>query len=106
MRYLLVPVLALATLGTHAQLLSFEEWQVKSDEDIRLQPRYGDRGPSEVNRVIDEDVFVNITNNRNRQRAIEEKIPFDSPRLKSQNPDLAAVIERVEPREDIVVDLP
>jgi phage protein D len=43
---------------------------------------------------------------RNRQRAIEEKIPFDSPRLRSQNPDLAAVIERVEPREDVVVDLP
>lgn len=74
MRYLALSLLAFATLGTHAQLLSFEEWQVKSDEDIRLQPRYGDRGPSEVNRVIDEDVFVNITNNRNRQRAISDSL--------------------------------
>lgn len=43
---------------------------------------------------------------RGRQKAIEEKIAFDSPKLKKQNPDLAKVIERVEPRDDIVVDLP
>jgi phage protein D len=43
---------------------------------------------------------------RNRQKPIEEKIAFDSPKLKAQNPDLAKVIERIEPREDIVVDLP
>ncbi len=71
---LLSLLLLLGGAAANAQLLSFEEWQVKSDEDIRLKPRYGDAGPSEVNKVIDEDVFVTITNNRNRQRAISDSL--------------------------------
>ncbi|MBP7408313.1 MAG: hypothetical protein KA941_06095 [Flavobacteriales bacterium] len=67
-------LLLLSSVASQAQLLSFEEWQIKSDEDLRLQPRYGDRGPSEMNSVIDEDVFVAITNNRNRQRAVSDSL--------------------------------
>ncbi|MBK8498229.1 MAG: hypothetical protein IPL52_05310 [Flavobacteriales bacterium] len=74
MRILTLPIVLLVALTSSAQLLSFEEWQIKSEEDIRLQPRYGDRGPSEMNAAIDEDVFVAITNNRNRQRAISDSL--------------------------------
>jgi phage protein D len=42
---------------------------------------------------------------RARQRAIEEKVAYDAPALRGQNPDLARLIERIEPREDIVVDV-
>ncbi|HRH39903.1 MAG TPA: hypothetical protein PK760_16250, partial [Flavobacteriales bacterium] len=74
MRSLLLSLAVLSAAISNAQLLSFEEWQVKSEEDIRLQPRYGDRGVSEVNSAINEDVFVAITNNRNRQRAISDSL--------------------------------
>ena len=73
-RLLPLAILLLSSVASQAQLLSFEEWQIKSDEDLRLQPRYGDRGASEMNAVIDEDVFVAIMNNRNRQRAISDSL--------------------------------
>lgn len=74
MRLLTLPTLLLFALTSSAQLLSFEEWQIKSEEDIRLQPRYGDVDATQMNAAIDEDVFVVIMNNRNRQRAISDSL--------------------------------
>ena len=74
MRTIVLSLLLLPALTTTAQLLSFEEWQTRSEEDIRLQPRYGDSGPSEMNAAVNEDVFFTITNNRNRQRAISDSL--------------------------------
>ncbi len=74
MRTLLLSFALLTSALANAQLLSFEEWQMKSEEDIRLQPRYGDSGPSEMNAAVNEDVFFTITNNRNRQRAVSDSL--------------------------------
>lgn len=74
MRVLYASLLLLASLPSKAQLLSFDEWYDRSGNDIYLKPRFGDRGSSEVNNTVDQDVFVAIMNNRNRQRAISDSL--------------------------------
>lgn len=74
MRSVLLALLSFTSLFSTAQLLSFEEWQVRSDADIRLKPRYGDRGIGEVNAAVDEDVFVMITNNRDKKLAVSDSL--------------------------------
>lgn len=43
---------------------------------------------------------------RSTQRAIEEEVTFEDRELQAQNADLHPVLQRVEPRQEIVVDLP
>lgn len=74
MRSLLLSALALAATSTSAQLLSFDEWYVRSDSDPYLKPRFGDKGPDVANNTINEDVFTAIMNNRNRQRAVSDSL--------------------------------
>ncbi|MBL0128019.1 MAG: hypothetical protein IPP83_11320 [Flavobacteriales bacterium] len=74
MRFLYALLFLLPSLPGAAQLLSFDEWYERSINDIYLKPRFGDRGPAEVNNTIDQDVFVAIMNNRNRQRAVSDSL--------------------------------
>lgn len=74
MRSLLLSALALAATTASAQLLSFDEWYVRSDADPYLKPRFGDKGPEVMNNTINEDVFTAIMNNRNRQRAVSDSL--------------------------------
>jgi uncharacterized protein len=43
---------------------------------------------------------------RRTQRAREVQVEYNNARLRRQNPDLQRVIERIEPRESVVVDRP
>ena len=74
MRGLYALLLLLPSLTGTAQLLSFDEWYDRSGTDLYLKPRFGDRGAGEVNNTVDQDVFVAIMNNRNRQRAISDSL--------------------------------
>ncbi|MFN3874949.1 MAG: tetratricopeptide repeat protein, partial [Flavobacteriales bacterium] len=74
MRTVTLLALPLLSFGAHAQLLSFDEWLSRADKDPYLQPRFGDAGPEVVNNTVDQDVFVAITNNRNRQRAMSDSL--------------------------------
>lgn len=74
MRAIVLTAFSLASIASHAQLLSFDEWYVRSDADPYLKPRFGDEGPGVVNNTVDQDVFVAIMNNRNRQRAISDSL--------------------------------
>ncbi|MBK9175477.1 MAG: hypothetical protein IPM46_03895 [Flavobacteriales bacterium] len=74
MRAIVLAALSLASIASHAQLLSFDEWYARADQDPYLKPRFGDEGPGVVNNTVDQDVFVAIMNNRNRQRAISDSL--------------------------------
>lgn len=74
MRSLLLLGLALSTLSSSAQLLSFDEWYERADKDPYLKPRFGDYGPEVVNNTIDPGTFTVIMNNRNRQRALSDSL--------------------------------
>ncbi|MCB9184271.1 MAG: hypothetical protein H6591_10155 [Flavobacteriales bacterium] len=70
----LLALLLLLPLASAAQLLSFDEWYARADQDPYLKPRFGDNGPDVVNNTVDEDVFTAIMNNRNRQRAVSDSL--------------------------------
>ena len=74
MRTLAALTLALFTVAASAQLLSFDEWYARSEQDVYLKPRFGDNGPDVVNNTVDQDVFLAIMNNRNRQRAVSDSL--------------------------------
>lgn len=74
MRLLVTCALALTAYFASAQLLSFDEWYARSDKDAYLKPRFGDNGPEVVNNTVDQTVFVEIMNNRNRQRAVSDSL--------------------------------
>ncbi|WKZ67288.1 MAG: hypothetical protein QY325_05030 [Flavobacteriales bacterium] len=74
MRTSVFALLTLVSLSAHAQLLSFDEWYERSDKDLYLKPQFGDRGPDVINNLVDQDVFVAIMNNRNRQRAVSDSL--------------------------------
>lgn len=74
MRSFVLAALSLASIASQAQLLSFDEWYARADRDPYLKPRFGDEGPNVVNNTVDQDVFVAIMNNRNRQRAISDSL--------------------------------
>ncbi len=74
MRTLAAFTLALLSCSASAQLLSFDEWYARADQDPYLKPRFGDYGPEVVNNTVDEGIFTVIMNNRNRQRALSDSL--------------------------------
>ncbi|MEO8589523.1 MAG: hypothetical protein ABI432_09155 [Flavobacteriales bacterium] len=60
MRVFLTTLILCCAVGAQAQTISFPEWQVMSEKDMRLLPRYGDKQKT-AEQVASDEEFVRLT---------------------------------------------